>query len=102
MSIFKETVIAMPVLAILLFLSHTFFSTDESYRRLTTNPTSWLGGVEIPAERFIEQNLIAGSASGADKDPPPLRQMDVGDLTPGGRVRSVFDQFGPGGRRGAI
>ncbi len=53
MSIYKETAIAMPALAMLLFVSHTLFGPDESYRHLTTNPKSWLGGVGIPAERFI-------------------------------------------------
>jgi len=101
MSIYKETAIAMPALAMLLFVSHTFFSPDESYRHLTTNPKSWLGGVEIPAERFIAKDLITGSASGAGEDPSPLGQTSASDLTPEARIRSVFAQFEPGGRRRA-
>jgi hypothetical protein len=93
MSIYRETAIAMPALAMLLFVSHTFFGPDESYRRLTTSPTSWLGGAEIPAERFIAKDLITSSASCADKDPSPLGQKSVGDLTPEARIRGVFAQF---------
>jgi hypothetical protein len=101
MSVYKETAIAMPALAMLLFFSHTFFGPDESYRHLATSPTSWLGVVEIPAERFIAKDLITGDVSGADKDPPPLGQKSVGDLTPKARIRSVFAQFEPGERRRA-
>jgi hypothetical protein len=101
MSIYKETAIAMPALAMLLFFSHTLFGPDESYRHLTTSPKSWLGVVEIPAERFIAKDLITGGASGADKDPAPLGQKSVGDLTPEARIRSVFAQFEPGERRRA-
>jgi hypothetical protein len=101
MSIYKETATAIPALAMLLFVSHTFFGPDESYRRLTTNPKSWLGGVEIPAERFIAKDLITGSASGANEDPSPLGQKSAGDLTPDARIRSVFAQFEAGGRRRA-
>jgi hypothetical protein len=101
MSIYKETAIAMPALAMLLFVSHTVFGSDESYRHLTSSPTSWLGGVEIPAERFIAKDLITGGVSGADKDPPLLGQKSVGDLTPKARIRSVFAQFEPGERRRA-
>ena len=100
MSIYKESAIAMPALAMLLFVSHTFFGLDESYRRLTTCPKSWLGGVEIPAERFLAKNLITGSASGADEDHSPLGQKSV-DLTPKARIRSVFAQFEPVERRRA-
>src|ERR1700719_671827 len=98
MSIYKETVIAMPAVAVLLFGRHTFFGPDESYRHLTINPKSWLGGVEIPGERFIAKDLITGRASGADEDLAPLGQKSVGDLTPEARIRSVFAQFEPGGR----
>jgi hypothetical protein len=101
MSTYRETAIAMPALATLLFVSHTFFGPDESYGHLTTNPKSWLGGVEIPAERFIAKELFTGSASGADEDLSPLGQRSVGDLTPEARIRSVFAQFEPGGRRRA-
>ena len=101
MSIYKEAAIAVPALALLLFVSDTFFGPDESYRRITTIPKSWLGGVEIPAVRFIAKDLITGSASCADKDPPPLGQEGVGDLTPEARIKSVFAQFEPGERRRA-
>ena len=101
MSIYKETAIAMPALAMFLFVSHTFFGPDESSRHLTTSPKSWLGGVEIPAERFIAKDLITGSASGANEDPSPLGQKSAGDLTPDARIRSVFAQFEAGGRRRA-
>jgi hypothetical protein len=101
MSFYKETAIAVPALALLLFVSHTVFGPDESFRRLTTNPKSWLGGLEIPAERFIAKHLIAGSASNADESPPSLGQADVGYLTPEARIRTVFAQFEPRGRRRA-
>jgi hypothetical protein len=100
MSIYKETAIALPALAMLLIVSHSFFGPDESYRHLTTNPRSWLGGVEFPAERFIAKDLITGSASGANES-PSLGQNSVGDVTPEARIRSVFAQFEPGGRRRA-
>jgi hypothetical protein len=101
MSIYKETAIAVAVLSLLLFAGHSFFAPDDSYRHLTTNTRSWLGGVEIPAERFIAKDLITGGASGADEDPSSLGQKRVSDLTPEARIRSVFAQFELGGRRRA-
>jgi len=97
MSIAKETAIAVPALTGLLFLSHVFLGPDEGYREFTIGPTSWLG-VAIPAERFIAKDLITGRASRADvdADTPP-----VGDLTPQARIKGVFVQFVPSGRRPA-
>ena len=99
MSFYKETAMAVPALALLLFVSHTVFGPDESFRRLTTTPGSWLGGSEIPAERFIAKHLIAGSASYADEDPLSFRQTRY--LTPEARIRTVFAQFEPRGPRRA-
>jgi hypothetical protein len=99
MSVYKETAMAVPVLALLLFVGHLFFGPDDSYCHLATHPRSWLGGVEIPAERFIAKGLITGSASGADEDSSSPGQKRVGDLTPEARIRSVFTQFELGGRR---
>ncbi len=101
MSFYKETAMAVPALALLLFVSHTVFGPDESFRRLTTTPRSWLGGSEIPAERFIAKHLIAASASYAGQDPASFRQTDVGYLTPEARIRTVFAQFEPRGPRRA-
>ncbi len=101
MSFYKETAIAVPALALLLFVSHTVFGPDESFRRLTTSPTSWLGGSEIPAERFIAKHPIAAGASYADEGPASFRQADVGYLTPEARIRTVFALFEPRGPRRA-
>jgi hypothetical protein len=100
MTIAKETAIAVPALGVLLFVSHVFFGPDESYREFTTGPTSWLGAA-IPAERFIAKDPITGRASGADTDANSLslEQRRVGNLTPEARIRSVFAQFLPNGRR---
>ncbi len=100
MSIAKETAIAVPALAALLFVSHVFFGPDESYREFTIGPRSWLGAT-IPAERFIAKDLITGRASSTDADanPPSLERRPSSDLTPEARIKGVFVQFGPGGRR---
>jgi hypothetical protein len=99
MSTFKETIIAAPVLALLLFVSHTFLGPDES--QPTIGPTSWLGGGPIPAARFIAKDSITGSASGANAVGVPLEQVSARDLSPQARIRSVFAQFASGGRRPA-
>ena len=101
MSFYKETAIAVPALALLLFVSHGVFGPDESFRRLTTSPRTWLGGSEIPAERFIAKHPIAASASYADEGPAAFRQTDAGYLTPEARIRTVFAQFEPRGPRRA-
>jgi hypothetical protein len=97
MSILKETAIAVPALAALLFVSHTFFGPDDS--QLISAPKTWLGSVTIPAGRFIAKDLIAGRASNADEDPLSLEQKSTTELTPQARIRSVFAQFGPSGVR---
>jgi hypothetical protein len=66
MSILKETAVAVPTLAALLFVSHTYFGSDE--RQSISAPKTWLGGVTIPAERFIAKDLIASRASNADEE----------------------------------
>jgi hypothetical protein len=103
MSIVKETAIAVPSLTVLLFLSHVFLGPDESYREFTIGPKSWLG-VAVPPERFIAKGLITGRASSADVDAntPSLEHRPVGDSTPDARIRSVFVQFVPSGRRPTI
>jgi hypothetical protein len=100
MSIAKETVIAVPALAGLLFLSHIFLGPDEGHREFTVGPKSWLG-VAIPAERFIAKDLITGRVSSADADTPSPEQRPVADLTPEARIKGVFVQFVPSGRRPA-
>ena len=97
MSIAKESALAVPALAALLFLSHIFFGPDEGYREFTIGPTSWLG-VAIPAERFIAKDLMIGRASKADA---PSQQQLAGDLTPEARIKGVFVQFVSNGRRPA-
>jgi hypothetical protein len=97
MSIWKETAIAVPALAALLFVSHAYFGSDEI--QSMSVPTTWLGGVTIPAERFIAKELIAGRASNADEEPLSLEQKPTSELTPQARIRSVFAQFGPSGVR---
>jgi hypothetical protein len=100
MSIGKETAVAVPALAGLLFVSHIFFGPDESYRELTTIPQSWLG-VTIPDARFIAKDLITGRASGAGVEAQSLEQRQLRDLTPEARIRGVFAQFVPVARRPA-
>jgi len=101
MSILKESAIAVPALAVLLFVSHIFLGPDESNSQWTAGPKSWLGGAAVPAERFIAKDLITGSASVASVDVCLLEQASAGELTPKARIRSVFAQFVPGGRRPA-
>src|ERR1700742_3105898 len=100
MSIMKETAIAVPALAALLFVSHTFFGPGDSYYQVTTIPSSWLG-TAIPEQRFIAKDLITGSVSAFSAEPFPLERESAGDLTPQARIRSVFAQFVPSGRRPA-
>ena len=97
MSIWKETAIAVPALAALLFVSHAYFGSDEI--QSMSVPTTWLGGVTIPAERFIAKELIAGRASNADEEPLSLEQKPTSELTPQARIRCAFAQFGPSGVR---
>jgi hypothetical protein len=99
MSIWKETAVAVPTLAALLFVSHTYLGSDEL--QSMSVPTTWLGGVTIPAERFLAKELIAGRASKADEDSLSLEPKPVSELTPQARIRSVFAQFGPSGARSA-
>ncbi len=99
MSIWKETAVAVPALAALLFVSHAYFGSDEI--QSMSVPTTWLGGVTIPAGRFIAKELIAGRASKADEDSLSLEQKPAIDLTPQARIRSVFAQFGPSSIRSA-
>jgi hypothetical protein len=102
MSVAKETAIAVPALAVLLFVSHVLLGPDESYRELTIGPKSWLGAA-IPDARFIAKDLMTGRASNADvdADAQPLEQSQLSDLTPQARIKGVFAQFVPNGRRGA-
>ena len=100
MSIAKETAIAVPALAALLFVSHVFLGPDESYREFKAWPTSWLG-VAIPDARFIAKDLITTHASSVDADPDVAEQGAASDLTPRARIKGVFAQFVPSARRGA-
>jgi len=99
MSVLKETAIAVQFLALLLFVSHTFLGPDESYRKLTIGPTSWIGAVTVPAERFLSKSPINGSASGVNVGSVPSERVSVGEITPDARIRSVFGQFLPSRRR---
>jgi len=102
MSIAKETAIAVPALAALLFVSHVYLGPAESYREMTATPTSWLG-VAIPDQRFLAKDPMTGRASGADvtADAPSPEQRPSSDVTPEARIKGVFVQFVPGGRRPA-
>lgn len=102
MSITKETAIAVPALAALLFVSHVYLGPAESYREVTVAPRTWLG-VAIPDQRFIAKDLMTGRASGADADAetPSLEPRPSSDVTPEARIKGVFVQFVPGGRRPA-
>ena len=102
MSIAKETAIAVPALAALLFVSHVYLGPSETGREFTASPTSWLG-MTIPDQRFLAKDLITGRASSADVDPNPqsFEQRPVAELTPEARIKDVFVQFVPGGRRPA-
>ena len=102
MSITKETAIAVPALAALLFVSHVFLGPAESSREMTAVPSSWLGAA-IPDLRFLAKDLMTGRASSADvgTETPSLEQRPVADLSPEARIKGVFVQFVPGGRRPA-
>jgi hypothetical protein len=102
MSIAKETAVAVPALAVLLFVSHSFLGPDESYREVTVGPRSWLG-VTIPDARFLAKDLITGRASTVDVDAEVQSPAErrVSDLTPEARIKGVFAQFVPSVRRRA-
>jgi hypothetical protein len=102
MSIAKETAIAVPALAALLFVSHVFFGPTESYREITAVPTTWLG-MAIPDQRFLAKDPMTGRASSPDidVDTPSPEQRPLSDVTPEARIKGVFVQFVPGGRRPA-
>ena len=102
MSIAKETAIAVPALAALLFVSHVYLGPAESDREMTVAPRTWLG-VAIPDQRFLAKDLMTGRASSTDidADAPSLEQKPVADVTPEARIKGVFVQFVPGGRRPA-
>lgn len=99
MTIAKETAIAVPALAVLLIVSHIFLGPDESYREFTIGPRTWLG-VTVPDARFIAKDLMTGRASGVDVDADLQSEpKPVSDLTPEARIKNVFVQFVPAGRR---
>ncbi len=98
MSMMKETAIAVPALALLLFVSNHFFGPGETYRQPVAVPTSWLGWAPIPAERFLAKAPVTGRASEANAGFSRVEQTHVRDMTPEARIRSVFAQFGPGAR----
>lgn len=100
MSVLKETTIAVPVVAALLFVSHIIFGPDESYRGPAI--TSWLGAVQVPDERFLAKDSFTGGPSGADVVNAPSEDVPIADLTPQARIRTVFAQFVPRVRRPAI
>ena len=93
----KEVAIAVQALALCLFVGHADLGPVEGYGR-STDPSSWLGGASVPAERFLAIYPITGSASGS----LPLERAAARDLTPQARIRDVFAQFAPGERRRAI
>jgi len=99
MSILKETAISVPALAVLVFVSHAYFGSDDS--QSMSSPKSWLGAVTIPAERLISKDLIAGPASKAGDESPVLQHSPASELTPQARIRGVFSQFGTSGPRSA-
>jgi hypothetical protein len=93
MSMLKETAIAVPALVALLFISHTFYGSDE--RQFISAPISWLGAAAIPPERYIAKDLIAGPASSAGGSNQPPVQLPASQLSPQQRIRGVFTQFSP-------
>ena len=101
MSILKEVAIAVPAMVLLLFVSHTFLGSDESYGP-ATGPKSWLGGEPIPPERFLAKNSMTGGASRTVAEPSPMEWGLARDLTAEARVRDVFTQFVTGERRRAL
>ena len=101
MSLLKETTITVPVLVVLLFVSHVFFGPDETYQPSTIRRTSWLGAVQVPEERFLAKDSFTGRASHADVASASLEQVSSGNLTPQARIRTVFAQFVSGMRRPA-
>jgi hypothetical protein len=99
MSILKETAISVPALAVLVFVSHAYFGSEDS--QPISTPTSWLGAVTIPAERLIAKDLITGRASKARDESSLSEEAPPSELTPQARIRGVFSQFGANSLRSA-
>jgi hypothetical protein len=101
MSTWKEIAIAVPALALLLFVGERLVGPDESYDRLADCPSSWLGGAVIPAARFLAQDSMTAAVLRVDAEALPAARDLAAAPTPDARIRNVFAQFGPRERRPA-
>ena len=100
MPVLKEPAIAGPVLAVLLFLSHTFFGPEATERKSLTNSGAWIGAELVPDERWLaKDSIITGAAwqsswQGVYGTSPQRRIAKNAAV----RVRDVFSQFLPAER----
>jgi hypothetical protein len=96
MPILKELAIAGPVLAVLLFLSHTFLGPDAVEGKSLTNDRAWIGAELVPAERWLAKDSIVTGASWQGVSTAPAQHRVAKNAAV--RVRDVFSQFVPAER----
>ena len=96
MPVLKELAIAGPVLALLLFLGHTFFGPDATEAKSLTNHGAWIGAELIPDERWIApDSIITGTSWQGGYTTLPQRRVAKNAAV---RVRDTFSQFLPAER----
>ncbi len=104
MSVFKEAVLAVPALVLVLLLSDALLGPDAHERSGASIAvgTSWIGSDPPPSERWLAKESIVtgGPQSAAARSPDSYRLAT--NITPGARIRGVFAQFVPGVRDRAI
>jgi hypothetical protein len=91
MPVLKELAVAGPVLAVLLFLSHTFLGPDAIGGQSLTNNRTWIGAEPVPAERWLAKDSIVTGASWQGADAVSAQRWVA--KTAAVRVRDVFSQF---------
>jgi hypothetical protein len=93
MPVLKELAIAGPVLAVLLFLSHTFLGPDATEAKSLTNRGAWIGAELVPDERWLaKDSIVTGAAWQGVYAVSPQRRIAKNAAV---RVRDVFSQFLP-------
>jgi hypothetical protein len=98
MSVFKESVLALPAVVLLLLLSHALLGPDEHERsgQPMTIRLSWIGADPPPSERWLAKESIVTGGPEKGAGPPPGAYRFAKHATPGARIRGVFAQFVPG------
>ena len=96
MPVLKELAIAGPVLALLLFLSHTFLGPGAADSKSLTNRGAWIGAELVPDERWlVKDSIVTGAAWQGNYAPLAQRRIAKNAAV---RVRDVFSQFLPAER----